>query len=127
KPFLEYLLEVIREQGIKRVLLLLGYKAEVIREYFGDGRHFGLDIDYSVSAPENETGRRLKLAEQKIDPHFVLMYSDNYWPIPLNAMWRRFNSHHVPAMVTVYRNVDGYCGNNIRLDGDGYVALYDKT
>lgn len=127
KPFMEYLLEMLREQGIEQVLMLLGYKAEAIQEHFGDGRRWGLDIDYSVSAEEHETGRRLKLAQHKIDRHFLLMYCDNYWPLQLDAMWQRFQDHEALAMVTVYRNPDGYCGNNIRLDAEGYVAAYDKT
>jgi D-glycero-D-manno-heptose 1,7-bisphosphate phosphatase len=38
KPFLEYLILQLKDQGFERVLLLLGYKASVIQDYFGDGR-----------------------------------------------------------------------------------------
>jgi D-glycero-D-manno-heptose 1,7-bisphosphate phosphatase len=34
KPFLEYLIEMLREQGVQRILLLLGYLPEVVQEYF---------------------------------------------------------------------------------------------
>ena len=37
KPFLEYLVDMLREQGFARVLLLLGYLPDVIQDYFGDG------------------------------------------------------------------------------------------
>jgi NDP-sugar pyrophosphorylase family protein len=46
KPFLEYLIEMLREQGFERVLLLLGYLPGVIRAHFGDGARWGLEIDY---------------------------------------------------------------------------------
>ena len=49
RPFLEYMIEMLREQGFERVLLLLGYLPEVIQEHFGDGSGFGVEIDYSVS------------------------------------------------------------------------------
>ena len=42
KPFLEYLIELVRNQGFERVLLLLGYLPHVIQAYFGDGRRWGL-------------------------------------------------------------------------------------
>jgi D-glycero-D-manno-heptose 1,7-bisphosphate phosphatase len=127
RPFLEYLLEMLKRQGVARVLLLLGYLPEVIRDYFGDGRRFGLKIDYSVTQVEDETGRRLRFAAPKLDPLFLLLYCDNYWPMALGKMWQRFQSSDAPVMVTIYSNKDGYTRNNVRLDGEGYVTVYDKT
>jgi NDP-sugar pyrophosphorylase family protein len=63
KPFLEHQILLLREQGFERVLLLLGYLPEVVRDYFGDGRRWGMHIDYSITAVEDNTGRRLKLAD----------------------------------------------------------------
>ena len=40
KPFLEYILEMLVEQGIKKVVLLLGYLPEKVTEYFGDGKNY---------------------------------------------------------------------------------------
>src|SRR5262245_7407744 len=62
KPFLEYQIEQVRDQGFTKVLLLLGYLPEVVQDYFGDGSQWGIGIDYSVSAVDDETGRRLSLA-----------------------------------------------------------------
>ena len=127
KPFLDYLLRKLREQGFERVLLLLGYKAEQIIDYCGDGKRFGLKIDYSVSALEDDTGRRIKLAEPKIDSVFLLMYCDNFWPLPFDRMWRRFVDSNVAAQVVVYRNRDGFTKDNMRISADGLVETYDKT
>lgn len=127
KPFLEYLVEQLRDQGFQRVLLLLGYLPEVIQEYFGDGSRWGIKIEYSVTAVEDETGRRVKLAEACLDPCFLLMYCDNYWPIQMDKMWQRFAAANVPMMITIYGNTDGYTKNSIRVDQDGYVVVYDKS
>src|SRR6266849_1815443 len=64
KPFLEYNIEMLREQGFERVLLLLGYLPEIVQDYFGDGKRWGLRIDYSVTPVEDNTGLRLKKAAQ---------------------------------------------------------------
>lgn len=127
RPFLEYLLDLLRGQGIERVLLLLGYLAENVQEHFGDGGRFGLAIDYSVSPVEDETGRRLRLAEGKLDTHFLLLYCDNYWPLHLTKMWATFSAAGAPAMVTVYANRDHYTRNNVRVDNEGRVLTYDKS
>ena len=48
KPFLEYIIEILIEEGISKILLLLGYLPDVIRDYFKDGSKWGVDISYSV-------------------------------------------------------------------------------
>lgn len=127
RPFLEYQIEQLREQGFKRVLLLLGYLPEVVRDHFSDGRRFGIKIQYSVSAVDDETGRRLKLAEPFLDHYFLLLYCDNYWPMSMMRMWQRYVAAGAPAMITVYSNKDGYTRNSVRVEADGFVSIYDKT
>ncbi len=127
KPFLEYQIEQLRDQGFGRVLLLLGYLPEVVQGYFGDGSQWGIKIEYSVSAVEDETARRLKLAQELLDPYFLLLYCDNYWPMQIERMWPRFVNAGTLAMITVYTNKDGYTRNSVRVDLMGYVATYDKT
>lgn len=126
-PFLGYLLELLREQGIERVVLLLGYLPEVIRSYCGDGRRWGLSIDYVVSPLEDETGRRLQHAASKLDPIFLLLYCDNYWPLRLDRLWRQFSAAEASASFVVYRNHDRYTRDNVAIDPDGFVTCYDKT
>ena len=127
KPFLEHQLLMLREHGFKRILLLLGYLPDVVQDYFGDGRKWGLEIDYSITAVEDKTGRRLKLAEQKIEDIFLLLYCDNYWPMPMEKMWRRYLEANAPMMVTVYSNKDNYTKSVLRVDEAGFVTAYDKT
>ena len=127
RPFLEYMIEMLREQGFERVLLLLGHLPEVIREHFGDGSGFGVEIDYSVSGADDLTVSRIQLAEQRLDNSFLLMYCDNYWPMRMDDMWQRFQALDVPAMVTVYANRDDYRPgkNSVRVE-EGYVTAFDK-
>jgi D-glycero-D-manno-heptose 1,7-bisphosphate phosphatase len=129
RPFLEYLIEMLRDQGIQRVELLLGYLPHVIQEHFGDGGRFGVEIGYSVSGADDQTVSRLRLVEDRLDPCFLLMYCDNYWPMDLDRMWARFRSLDVPAMVTVYANRDGYRPgrDTLLVDGDGYVRAFDQS
>lgn len=127
KPFLEYLIENLRDQGIEKVLLLLGYLPHIIKSYFGDGSSFGIEIDYSITDMQNETGRRIKLAEDKIEQFFLLMYCDNYWPMRLKHMWAKFINAGVTAQITVYANKDNYTKHNVRMDDKGLVVAYDKN
>jgi len=127
RPFLEYLVEMLREQGFERILMLLGYLPEVVQEHFGDGSRFGVEIGYSVSGPDDLTVSRLQLVEDRLDESFLLMYCDNYWPMQMDRMWARFREHGLPAMVTVYSNRDGHRPgkDSVRVE-DGVVTAFDK-
>lgn len=127
RPFLEYLVEELRDAGIERILLLLGYLPEVVQRHFGDGRRWGVSISYSVAPADVQSATRVRTALDQIDPTFLFMYCDNYWPMTLDRMWRRFREGDVRAMTTVYRNADHYTRDNVRLDEDGYVVEYDRS
>lgn len=126
RPFLEYLINNLREQGILRILLLLGYLPEVIKNYFGNGDRFGVHIDYSITDEKNDTGKRIKLAESQIDEFFMLMYCDNYWPLRLRDMLEQYERMSVEGQITIYSNKDDYTRNNVRIE-NGFVVQYDKS
>ena len=54
------------------------------------------------------------------------MYCDNYWPMQMDRMWRRFVEAGAPAMLTVYANKDNYTKHTLKLDEAGFVTVYDK-
>ncbi len=127
KPFVEHMIEDLRGQGFERFLLLLGHLPEVVMDHFGDGSALGVEIDYSVTGPDDLTASRVRLVEDRLDPLFMLLYCDNIWPLAFDRMWARFTQLGAPAMITVYRNRDGYTSDSVRVGNDGMVALYDKS
>jgi histidinol-phosphate phosphatase family protein len=127
KPFLEYIVEMVVEQGFKKIVLLLGYLPDKVTSYFDNGEKWGIEIQYSITDVEDDTGLRLKKAKHLFDPLFVLLYCDNYWPMSFQKMWDTFTSADVDALVTVYMNKDSYTKSNIRIDSEGYIEVYDKT
>lgn len=130
RPFLEYLIDMLKENGISEVVLLLGYLPEKVTRYFSDGSNFGVNIRYSIGDVSFKTGTRLKNAEHMLDDVFLLMYCDNYWPLNLKRLLKFFKEHKTLASTTVYTNKDGKgeygAENNIYVDDDGYVLKYDK-
>ena len=127
RPFMTYLVDQLRENGFERILMLLGYQADKITEYFGDGTEFGLNIQYSILDSESETGRRVKMAEYIIDEYFFLMYCDNYWPLDFEIMWDYYINNTWITQVGIYRNRDRFTRDNMRVGSDGRVEVYDKT
>lgn len=125
RPFLEYLIGLLKENGIGEVVLLLGYLAEKVQEYFGDGSGFGIRIRYSVDDVSAETGTRIRNAAKLLDETFLLMYCDNYWPISMAKMAEFYNSAGKKYMMTVYSNSLNITKNNVMVK-NGIVLKYDK-
>jgi histidinol-phosphate phosphatase family protein len=126
RPFLEYQIQQLRDQGFERVLLLLGYLPEVVRRHFGDGRRWGIHIEYSLTAPDQLTSSRVATARDLLDPCFLLLYCDNYWPMQIERLWSRFAAAGKPALITVYANKDDYSRGSVILDNEGNVRIFDR-
>ena len=76
KPILEHLIRNVREAGIKEIIIVVGYKEEAIREYFGDGRSFGVSITYVVQRRQLGTADALRTTEPFITDTFLMLNGD---------------------------------------------------
>lgn len=87
KPFLQILIEQLRSQGIKEIVLSVGYMADRIISYFGDGSLLGVRIEYSKEEKPLGTGGAIKNAYRllKDEEEFLLMNGDTY--VDLDYSW----------------------------------------
>lgn len=77
KPILLHIVEGLRAAGIVRFLIVTGYRAEVVREFFGDGSRHGVSVEYVTQAVQDGTGRVVELARDFAgDDPFILSYGD---------------------------------------------------
>ena len=77
KPVLLHIVEGLHAAGVKNFLIIVGYHAEAVRDYFGDGTCFGLQIKYATQVVQDGTGRVVDLARDFVDQSpFVLSYGD---------------------------------------------------
>jgi histidinol-phosphate phosphatase family protein len=121
RPFLAYLIEQLRDQGIRRIVLLTGYRGGMIREYFGSGAPWPVAIEYSEGPVEWETARRIWEARAMLDERFLLTYSDNFVPFNLEKL----STCHAERGSAVTFVVQPKAPGNVRLAADGTVAAYD--
>ena len=123
RPFLEYLMQQISDQGIKRFVLLVGYLGEIIQDYFGDGSAWGWEIEYSMGPTEWDTGRRLWESRERLDANFLLLYSDNFSQFNLNKLMELHRKEQVVLSLLLAEKNNG----NIRISSTGRIVDYDKN
>src|SRR3989344_6786845 len=87
KPFLEYLLSMLKKKGIKSFIFCTGHQADKIKEYFEDGSRFDVDIKYSHEEYPLFSGGALKMAEELLEDDFLVINGDNYHDIDFSALF----------------------------------------
>jgi len=77
KPVLQYIVEGLRDAGVFRFVIIVGYHAETIRNFFGDGRRHNVGIEYIKQTVQDGTGRVVALARDFTGGSpFILSYGD---------------------------------------------------
>jgi len=128
EPFLLRIVRWLVKCGFRRQLVLLGYRGEIISDFFGDGRKFGAEISYSLEPKPLGTGGALRYALASLDDRFLLLYGDSYLPIDYREVERDFADHPSEGLLVVYDNRLGDTGvtNNVSVDGRRRVMKYEK-
>jgi NDP-sugar pyrophosphorylase family protein len=130
EPFLARIVCWLAKHDFRRQLLLLGYRGEVVSDYFGDGHRFGISIEYSREPSPLGTGGALRFALEKLEDEFLLLYGDSYLPIDYKQVARAFlTPPPCSGLMVVYDNRLGDTGvtGNVAVDGDGRVTRYAKN
>ncbi|MHB1907803.1 MAG: sugar phosphate nucleotidyltransferase [Nitrososphaerales archaeon] len=126
KPFLEYELNLLKKNGIVDFVLSVSYLANVIVDYFGDGRKMGVSIKYSFDG-ESQLGAAgaIKKAEPYLKDIFFVTYGDAYLRADYKKAMDEFHKAKKLGMMFVYENHNQYGNSDLRVK-DGYVIDYNK-
>ena len=102
KPILEHLIDWSKKNGVKSFVLCVSHLRKTIEDYFGDGKKFGISIEYAISSKPLATAGQLKTAENLIDGTFVCMYGDSIFDFSLRNMIKQHQKKK--AFVTMSLN-----------------------
>ncbi|MFX0048785.1 MAG: bifunctional sugar-1-phosphate nucleotidylyltransferase/acetyltransferase [Candidatus Hermodarchaeota archaeon] len=123
KPLLEYGILSLKEVGITKVLMIVGYREEIIRNYFGNGSNkFNVKIDYISQIEHLGTAHAVSLAKSFVgEDNFLLMYGDlladpkiykelitNYENNPNEGIISLFEVQHPQEYGIISLNSEGY-------------------
>jgi NDP-sugar pyrophosphorylase family protein len=126
RPFIDHQLELLRSQGIRRVVLCLGHLGEMVREHVGDGSAFGVEAAYSFDGDRLlGTGGALKWAAGLLGPVFWVLYGDSYLEIDYRAILDDFGRRDSLGLMTVLQNQDRWDRSNV-IFRDGRLVWYSK-
>ena len=101
KPILETIVKRFVDDGFTNITMCLGYKSNVIQDYFRDGGSFGANIDYIVEEERMGTAGALTLLEKRLDNPFFVMNGDLLTNINFEKMLDFHVEHNSKATMCV--------------------------
>ena len=127
EPFLAHQLRLLSRSGFERVVLCAAYRGEQIREYAGDGRAFGLHIEYSFDGPQLlGTAGAIRRALPLLGDNFFVLYGDSYLPCDYASIERTFLASKMAALMTIFPNSDRWDTSNVEFSARR-IRAYDKV
>jgi NDP-sugar pyrophosphorylase family protein len=76
KPILEIIIRQLKAQGFNEIILLVGHLGELIMAFFGDGKKFGVNIEYSKEEQPLGTAGGLSLIKDELQDTFLTINGD---------------------------------------------------
>ncbi len=127
RPFLDRQLGLLRRQGFRRVLLLVGHLSEQIAAHVGDGSAFGLEVSCLPDGPRAlGTGGALRQAADRLAPACFVVYGDSYTDVDFGGLLTALTrAPQAEAVMAVLRNEGRWDTSNV-VFRDGHLLRYDK-
>jgi dTDP-glucose pyrophosphorylase len=126
KPILENIVQSFIDQGFRKFFVSVNYMAEAVRDYFGDGRDWGVTIEYLMEKQRLGTAGALSLLpSQPADP-FVVMNGDLLTRVRFDNLLH-FHSEHGATATMAVREYDFQVPYGVvRLEGSSVKAIDEK-
>jgi N-acetyl-alpha-D-muramate 1-phosphate uridylyltransferase len=126
KPFAVHQIELLRDHGITEITLLVGHLGELVRDTLGEGRRFGVRLQYAFDGPAPlGTGGAIREALPLLGDRFFVLYGDSYLECNYAEVERAFLSSGKAGLMTVCRNDDRWDRSNVAFR-EGQILRYDK-
>jgi len=77
KPILQFVIESLAHNGIRDIILVVGYRKEQVYDYIGSGEQFGVNISYVTQAQQLGTAHALSLVKDTVGDEFLVLPGDN--------------------------------------------------
>jgi NDP-sugar pyrophosphorylase family protein len=126
EPFVAHQLRLFAREGIRDVKLLVGYCWEQIEHFVGDGRRFGVQVEYIVDGPTLlGTGGAVRRALDRLGAEFLVTYCDSWLDAPYAPVVEAFHSSGRPALMCVFHNDNRWDASNVHFE-NGIIRCYSK-
>ncbi|SJZ34581.1 D-glycero-alpha-D-manno-heptose 1-phosphate guanylyltransferase [Trichlorobacter thiogenes] len=127
RPFLEILVNKLKQSSITDIVLAVGYRRECIQDYFGNGANWGVTINYSIEATQLGTGGAIKLAMERFyAERYLIMNGDSFFEndLPELVLYHQAKKALITMALAEVSDTDRY--GAVKLDADGMITHFTE-
>jgi len=124
RPFLSYILDYLNNQGIKRVILSVGYKWKVIKDFFGS-QYKNLELEYAIEDKPLGTGGGLKNALKYVCKEEVFVLNgDTFFDIDLNLFYNLHKSKNSKLSIALKKTENTERYGIVEIDENNRIVSF---
>ena len=101
KPILQTIVDKFAEYGFVNITMCVNFNASIIRDYFGDGKEFGVNIDYVLEQKRMGTAGALSLLKERPSEPFFVMNGDLLTNVNFEHIFNYHTLHKATATMCV--------------------------
>ena len=118
KPFLEWQIELLKRFNLRDIILSVGYMRNEIKNYFGNGKKFAVDIEYAEEEEPLGTGGALKNAESYVfrEDKFIVINGDTYLNMDFIDFIKFHDEKNGLVAIALAKVDDPYRYGSVKLD-----------
>ncbi len=124
RPILEHNVRLLARHGISELIINLHYRPEMIREHFGDGRSFGVNITYSWESSLLGTAGAAKNVAGQLTETFLVIYADNLTTCDLSRLCAYHKDKAAIATVALFYRENATASGVAEADANGRVLRF---
>jgi NDP-sugar pyrophosphorylase family protein len=127
KPFIEWILLMLRRQGIKRVVICTGHLSETVESYFNDGRGIGMEITFARDPFPLGTGGAVRNAFDKTSSKQILVLNgDSYLRVNLSYFLKAHLDCNAKASISLMQVEDSSRYGSVNVNKDGKIVAFQE-
>lgn len=124
KPLLEHHIDLAKQYSIKNIYILSGHLSEVISDYFGNGRKFGVNITHVTENSPLGTAGAVKQLEDKIRDRFMVFYGDIFLDVDLKSFIDFDSEADSIANIIVHPNDHPHDSDLVEIDDRNMITAF---
>ena len=125
RPMMEHIVELLRETGYTQLCAALHYRAGEIMAHFGDGRKFGVELEYRIETDNLGTAGSVKNCRDFYkDENFLVISADSACDYDLGLLMRAHQEHGAAATLALSAEKTPLRYGLAVTDGEGYIRSF---
>lgn len=124
KPLLEHQVELAKKHGFTDLIFFVHYRADLIEKYFGDGKKFGVHIQYILEKEPLGTAGAVLAGFEKLVERFIVLYGDTMVNVDLNRIWNAHEKAGAAATLLLHPNDHPFDSDLVEIDANSFVTAF---